>query len=607
LRRLSKLQITSPWRLLVSVSLSVTTFVLLLPFARLDFDPQHDGYMVAQAIAVRDGLSIQSEIWAMYGPVIAWLHALALNLPVGPALALRVFNSALIALTVFLIADIGRNRHRSFPINYQAGVFAAITWMLLADVWIGMPMHPWPSTLVAMLAALFLYFFTRATTLAFRGRASSAAILSVLAGCALGIMLFTRFNLGVPAILAAAVGVYIIDRGSGRQVRRQLPDVMFGAAIGAMCVIIRLVAEGSWDAYVEQAILWPLRFGTETGAVSLSRQLDFANLLLSPQVLPVAAVLLVIGLQFIYRDRWTVRVPVSLSVITVLSGILVVVVQNRAIVMDVAGSQWWQYLVSPNFIFLYGTAPNYGFLYFYFLLLLVTAATVLVVGLIERIRHNLPTLRFGYWVLVAGLALAGASGAYPQSDTRHVWWSAPIGLLLVASVVAAVGSLIKPFRNPLLIPTVALAIMVGFSGTNYLIQPRTTSPASWVTSGMELPEQTLTNMAEDIRLLQRYAGDGQKAIFLTPVAGLSIYLGKYQSVDRYFAIWGLEPGSELNDRLQGSPVVFVRGVDESELLPGTLQSLRDYELAESSGGLMVFVPKNASVTSTTELPGHRPG
>lgn len=584
----------------MSVSLSVISFVALLPFARLDFDPQHDGYMIAQAIAIRDGLSIQSDVWAMYGPVIAWVHSWALYLPFGPALALRVANSALIALTVFLLADMGRNRTRSSPLSYQAGVFAAVTWILVADVWLGMAMHPWPSTLVALLSALFLYLFTRGKTSAFRGRARSAEILSVLAGCALGIMLFTRLNLGVPALLAAAVGVYIIDRGSGSQGRNQLLYVMLGVAIGAMSVITRLVAEGSWDEYVYQAILWPLKFGTETGAVSPLRQLDYGKLLLLPQVLPVGAVLLVIGLQFFYRDRWRVRVPVSLGALTVLSGILVVVVQNRAIVLDPAGQQWWRYLVSPNMIFQYGTFPNYGYLYFYFLLLLVAAAAVLVVGLIERIRRNLPTLRFGYWVLVAGLALAGASGAYPQSDTRHVWWGAPIGLLLVTSVVAAVGGLLKPFRNPLLIPTLALAIMVSFSGTNNLLQARTSSPASWVTSGMALPDLTLTNMAEDIRLLRRYVGEGQKAIFLTPVGGLSIYLGNYQSVDRYFAIWGLEPGSELNGRMQGSPVVFVRGVDESELLPGTVRSLSNYELAESSRGLMVFVPKNASVASTTE-------
>lgn len=72
-----------------SVAFAVASFFLLWPFARLDFDRHHDGYMLAQAIAVHQGASVHTEVFAQYGPVTLWLHSLALFLPMGPALALR--------------------------------------------------------------------------------------------------------------------------------------------------------------------------------------------------------------------------------------------------------------------------------------------------------------------------------------------------------------------------------------------------------------------------------------------------------------------------------------------------------------------------------------
>jgi hypothetical protein len=593
--RRTNLQVTSPVRLLVSFSLSLATFVALMPFARLDFDRHHDGYMLAQAIAIRDGLSAQSGVFGQYGPVTPWLQSWALELPLGPALSLRVFNSALIALTVFLIADIGRNRPNWSPITYQAGVFASVTWVLLADVWIGVKMLPWSSTVAAMLSVLFLYLFTRAKVSGLRGKPKTAMILSVLAGFSLGIMPFTRINVGILTLLAAAIGIFIIDRGTARPVKHLLPHMLLGAVFGAICVLGRLVAEGSLEAYIEQSIRWPLMWASPT--LGSSRYVELAKVLF-PQAIPVGAVLLVITLQLVHRNKWRRKVPLTLGIATMLSGILVVFVQNRDIVMDTTGPQWWINLVSPNFIFQYATYPNLGFLYFFLALMLVAGVLVVVVTMVERSRHRISTLRFGYWALIAMLALAGAYGVMPIYDTRHVWWGAPIGLLLIAALFGTVGSLIKPFRNPLLIPVLAVAIMATFSGVNLLLQPRIQSPASWVTAGMQLPETTAIHISEDLDLLKRYIGGGKEAIFLVPDGDVSVLLGSYQSVDPYFVEWpgfdGWAAVPNLSERIQGSPAVFIRGFDESVISPETLRALNGYQLADSNGRLMVFVPNSTS-------------
>ena len=46
-----------------SIILSFLTFILLIPFSRLDFDYHHDGYMLAQIIGISNGFEIHKEIF----------------------------------------------------------------------------------------------------------------------------------------------------------------------------------------------------------------------------------------------------------------------------------------------------------------------------------------------------------------------------------------------------------------------------------------------------------------------------------------------------------------------------------------------------------------
>ena len=68
-----------------SLAVSAVAFVSALPFARLDFDPHHDGVMVATAVAIRDGAIVHRDVFAQYGPVAPLLQALALNFLSEPA------------------------------------------------------------------------------------------------------------------------------------------------------------------------------------------------------------------------------------------------------------------------------------------------------------------------------------------------------------------------------------------------------------------------------------------------------------------------------------------------------------------------------------------
>ena len=51
-----------------SALMALASFAVLAPFARLDFDTLHDGIMLGSAIGVRDGLAVNGEVFAQYGP-----------------------------------------------------------------------------------------------------------------------------------------------------------------------------------------------------------------------------------------------------------------------------------------------------------------------------------------------------------------------------------------------------------------------------------------------------------------------------------------------------------------------------------------------------------
>mgnify|MGYP000709907813 CR=1 FL=1 len=86
-----------------SLSLGFFSFVVLVQFSSLDFDPHHDGYMLADAISISQGKFLFSEAFGQYGPITPWIQALFVGLPFeSPALALRILNSLMISISVFL-------------------------------------------------------------------------------------------------------------------------------------------------------------------------------------------------------------------------------------------------------------------------------------------------------------------------------------------------------------------------------------------------------------------------------------------------------------------------------------------------------------------------
>jgi hypothetical protein len=172
----------------------------------------------------------------------------------GPALALRTMNVAFIAATVFLLADMGRGSPRAWPISRAVGWWAAFAWILLADVWTGNPMLPWSSTLAAMLSVATLYLLTRSMRYSEEGHTRAASIVAFSGGVVLGLIVFTRINVGL-----SAMGVCLLAAGLIRHVERDTKRIASGLFIvgtlsSFLSVIVILASTSSLTDFYYQFI-----------------------------------------------------------------------------------------------------------------------------------------------------------------------------------------------------------------------------------------------------------------------------------------------------------------------------------------------------------------
>jgi hypothetical protein len=563
------------------------TFLLLLPFARLDIDRHHDGYMVAQALAVHQGFTMHSQVFGQYGPVTPWMQSLALFLPVGPVLALRIANSALIAITVFAMADMGRVRPLAWPISRRVGWWSAIAWFLLADVWVGIPMLPWPPVLAVALTVLGIYFLTRALALREMGKARRASLEGIVAGAALGLVPFTRLSFGVSSLLVVGVCGAIVFVLRGRRLGPASWSVLAGVGLTFGGVLLVLLGTGSLDDYVAQAIIWPLQWAdnaSESGGWDTWNNLARVY---REQAIPVVLVGLV-ALASWRRGALTRAGHRKLKAIPALAlgaGVIVVLWENRAGLVsswsDSSGG-----LLSARGWYVLLTAPNWDYLYF-FLVLASAVCVVTVVVLIAQWIHARRICASSIpWLGLVGLTVASLTMVVPVWDTRHTWWALPCGLLLIFAGLERAGILRTPAMNPLAIPMAAILVMAVHSGATYLRVMRVEGPPGSVSQGMLIDSSARDSIAVDTEFLGRELRGAPQVLFLVGDGDLSVFDGRYRSPDAYFVDWGGSPA--LSGRIQtGIPVVLTEGHPGTDRILMELQA-KGYTLAGESWGMRVF-------------------
>jgi 4-amino-4-deoxy-L-arabinose transferase-like glycosyltransferase len=218
--------------------------------ARLDPQPEHDGYMIATAMAVAEGGKLYVDVVSGYGPVPTWMQAGALNL-IGPELISIRYLSALIltlcAIMIYLITLKLSNR--------TGAILAAAFWVSFNPSWIVlpndfMPQLPWPSDFFTLSTLVLVYSYIQWLE-------TSSPKFLFLCGFALSFSFFTRIHSAF--LLAIALSIVLFFRNKTPiKTREILAYIVIGFLSFGVFPVFQMWQENSLKEFVSYVIVSPV-------------------------------------------------------------------------------------------------------------------------------------------------------------------------------------------------------------------------------------------------------------------------------------------------------------------------------------------------------------
>lgn len=537
--------------LAVSLGFLGVALILYTPFSLIDFDPHHDGYMLAQAIALNDGGLIHLDAFAQYGPMTPWFQSIfTWMFSEVPAIGLRLSNVVVLALTTFVIADFGRNMPSWWPIKQFSGRLAALIWLLTADFFYGVPMLPWSSALATFFALSSIYFFGRASN---QPNTQVRTVYFCLAGSLAAATTLTRINVGLPLLALVLVLTLIAIIKKVRIFRS--PYFLISYAAFSVFAIGLLATTNSLNAAFEQAVLWPLRW---SDASEINPVLNFIIIswnLAQAFLVPITLICLWVVNETLFKDKWPGSKKLA-GVTLLLSAITIIL----TIVFEVSGKpQVPMAIRTMPFAFVEKVALVYQFLTTAGISVTLLLA---VIGIYKIFRSNSLETILPNWALIAlcGIGFSTIIQISPVADSRHIWWGLPPILLVLINVFSVnSSSFFNFFRNPLVYGLSVLVIFAPLISAFYIFMDRDVIKRSSVAEGMRnFPSEALT-IEGAANAVKYFLPEKRTTIFLVDDGYISVADGKYRSQDRNFVSWG--PVGSLSSRLKTAENVVIRNDD----------------------------------------------
>lgn len=526
----------------------------MLTFSILDFDPRHDGAVIAPAVALHLGYTMFNDAFGLYGPVSPLIQSIALNFPPGSVLSLRYSNAAFIAVTIFFMADLGRIAPIQWKITQRATVMASLTWLFLCDVYFGITMHPWSSVIAGLFAMGGLYFIAVSQKKFIQKKKFSTLFYGVVSGLLFGLLPFVKINIGLASILGLVAVFLISTLDKQKLIFSTYTSVLLGILLSTSIVVSHLLASNTLGKFLEQSILFPL----SQSSIQIEGWRTKENLtrMFFEQILFTLLSLLVpIFLQSknrISNNRFLLMATSFAAGAVIVLGEFALSLKHFQIKEPAT-----EFRIQNIFLYL-----NANFLAFFMVSSVVCFLVVSIWSLIRIFKSRLsphdsnsfPSSIF--YVLMCGIGLGLILQIVPTWDTRHIWWGLPVGLILFFSIMEKV-SLAKNASFVLLVaPLVAVVLLAAFAGFENLRKPREKMTEIAFANGMQLPVAQKLVLRDDAQFLSDNLGLENKAVFLVWHGYLSVINGSYQSADLYYTVPEVNNGPSISDRVSsGEPIV----------------------------------------------------
>jgi hypothetical protein len=485
--------------------------------AFLDPEPHHDGVQITPAIAVAEGLTIHRDVFDQYGPITAWLHAGGVEVFGPRLLTIRLITAVLLAASAALMVMVARRFIPSTVI--VVGIVAA--WVAL---WPGRSVDdatylflPWPSITflaIQMVAAMLLLVVVE-------GRRQEWWVL-VLLGATVSLGALTRPNYGVPLALAVGFALWsLVLWGPGTR-PRAIWAFIVGLSAPGLAVAMILAGSGAVGSFVQDSILGPLSGEATDGTTSW---FFYKNVVLLSSIPFLLTIIVVMGAALLrpMSRLW----PWLLGI----GGVLALTLWSTS---SIEGSSLRNLILGR---LTWAPALDHAAfqpLYAMFVL------TPFVAGLVvmSRCRDGASsTVRMELSLLV--LALASLTQCYPFIDPNHVWWAAPLVMILVAHVL--IRSLTAHWRMAMAAVLLLPPLIIGLPRfIEYASVPRF-SVSGGLLDGMWAPVERRDDIATANKVLQPPAPRANRFDCWNGI--FAVWSGRYLADSSAFVNWA--PGFDL--------------------------------------------------------------
>jgi hypothetical protein len=520
----------------------LASFLILLPFARIDFDRAHDGYMLAAVVALNQGLQIHSQVVAQYGFLVPMFQSIFTQGSDFPSLIVRIINIVVISSTVFLITNIGFLKNSELKISKVYSIVGATLWIILNDVFFWIPMHPWTTNFVNLFIFLVINLLL---TYSYTKSKKTVFIKGIIVGFAVAALPFMRINVGGLASIIFIVFIGIEHLKLRRQKDSRFIIIFASISLTWLCFIIYFVVTDIYRDVIYQTVIWPLRWSQIASSWN-NPIVGVGKIMFTNTIFLILYSLLAFAMFNVTRLKFKTFQKIQQYLFFIL------ILVPPAFVLKYSSDNCWQFpcTLGGQVIFAEGKWPynfisNYSlnFLYFIvsicFIVVLIYILYVLTI-LVKQIVFGKSASLMDFWeirkykLLFAFISIANFSQIYPVYDSRHLWWASPTCILALIVIFNKTD-----VGKKILIPTVLVIITIMIpssliSGLGYLNMERVSAPAKGIANGILVVPGLKNVLQDDFDILEKIPQNASK-LFYVNESYHAIYDRKYNSIDQFFS------------------------------------------------------------------------
>ena len=431
---------------------SLVTFAVAAP---MDPEPYHDGSQLPAAIAVSEGMVVHRDVFSGYGFITAWIQGLAVEV-FGPRLiVIRMLTAVLLSAVTVLIYLLARRTRLNVPVSAGVALLWVAAWPGRAVMW-GTPLLPWPSVVYLVFQLGALRVFLRAVT-SERPRTIAFAVMGALTGLAV----LTRLNYGAAFTLALVIALAVFSRSRGVTWSDWLAAIAGGLA-GMGIPLAVIAAQGAFPAFIDQSIIGPVQ---GKAIVKPTEWFYYENAYFYGSgllLLAVLAVLWLSGKHWIGRRTFQAGIALTTLALTIWA---TTAIDNSPLRNLILTKLTW----APA---LDGQAIQPLFLAVIWTILFAGAVGVVIAWRVVRRQRITGSAD---QVLITTLALTSIASLvqlFPVADPNHLWWAAPIPLVLLVYGLTVTAPSRSKWAIPtlLIVPSLLVSIL---TSVVYLQHPRT--------------------------------------------------------------------------------------------------------------------------------------